>query len=491
MNSRNSLLGVVLIPILLIAGLLYTNFSTSTEVWLQVDDHAPIKMNTHFYTVGEFLQEHGIQLGEGDLVIPTEATAITPGMHVKIVRACPVVVKADGESTSLRMRRATVAEALNKAGVLVKKEDEILVEGGRASLDSPLPACKEVRPKISGWPVPPWQRTLSPIHVEVRRAYPVVLHEGELSRTLEVVSGTVGDVLRKAHVSLGKKDIVRPPITSTVRSGMHIFIRRAIPVTIQADGKSFRFESLANTVGGALAEAGVLIAGEDEVNPPLDSRLVPYQVIKVTRVRTETEIESSLIPFNTIWVPDDNLEIDHTRMEQKGIPGIKKSRYKVVYKDGKLVERVLEETWVEKKPVVEKLAYGRKIVLHHLTLPDGQKITYWRKIRMLATSYTAATSGKPRNHPLFGITRLGWKMRRGIVAVDPRVVNLGGRVYVPGYGFGDVADTGGRILGRRIDLGYDEDDLVYWYKWVDVYLLAPPPPKSRIPWVLPNWPKEH
>ena len=81
-------------------------------------------------------------------------------------------------------------------------------------------------------------------------------------------------------------------------------------------------------------------------------------------------------------------------------------------------------------------------------------------------------------------------MRRGIVAVDPRVVNLGGRVYVPGYGFGDVADTGGRILGRRIDLGYDEWDLVYWYRWVDVYLLAPPPPKSQIPWVLPNWPRE-
>ena len=491
MGKKNSLLGVILIPILLIAGLFYTNFTTSTDVWLKVDDHAPVKMSTHFYTVKDFLKEHDIQLGEGDVVIPGEATTISPGMHIKIIRACPIVVEFDGNRVNLRKRGGTIGDLLKTAGVTFKEGDEVLVGRRLLSLDSPMPSCKEIKPKIAGWPVPPWQRPLSAIHVEVKRAYPVVLHDGKLSQTVEVASGTVADVLRKAHVTLGKKDEVLPPITSTVKSGMHIFIHRAIPVTIVADGRKIQIESLASTVGGALEEAGILVAGEDEVSPPLDSSLVPYQIIKVTRVRTETEIESSLIPFNTIWVPDDNLEIDHTRLEQKGIPGIKKSRYRVVYKDGKLVKRVLEETWIEREPVVEKLAYGRKIILHHLTLPDGSEITYWRKIRMLATSYTAASSGKPRNHPLFGITRLGWKMRKGIVAVDPRVINLGGKVYVPGYGFGDVGDTGGRILGRRIDLGYDEDNLVYWYRWVDVYLLAPPPPKSRIPWVLPNWPREH
>jgi len=66
-------------------------------------------------------------------------------------------------------------------------------------------------------------------------------------------------------------------------------------------------------------------------------------------------------------------------------------------------------------------------------------------------------------------------MRDGIVAVDPRVVRLGSAVYVPGYGYGDVADTGGAIKGRRIDLGYGDDTLRYWASCVDVYLLAPVP----------------
>jgi hypothetical protein len=63
-------------------------------------------------------------------------------------------------------------------------------------------------------------------------------------------------------------------------------------------------------------------------------------------------------------------------------------------------------------------------------------------------------------------------------------------VYVPGYGPGVAGDTGGMVKGRHIDLGYDEDNLIPWYRWVDVYLLTPVPPEGEIRWVLPNWPRE-
>ncbi|HDN80835.1 MAG TPA: hypothetical protein ENG33_10280, partial [Chloroflexi bacterium] len=164
-------------------------------------------------------------------------------------------------------------------------------------------------------------------------------------------------------------------------------------------------------------------------------------------------------------------------------------RYRVVYENGEEKERRLEDEWVAKEPITRVIAYGTKIVIRELETPEGT-IKYWRRIRMLATSYSAATAGKPREHPLYGITRLGLWARKGIVAVDPRVINLGTKVYVPGYGIAIAADTGGRIKGRHIDLCYDEDNLVLWYKWVDVYLLAPPPPREKIIWLLPNWPRE-
>ena len=80
-------------------------------------------------------------------------------------------------------------------------------------------------------------------------------------------------------------------------------------------------------------------------------------------------------------------------------------------------------------------------------------------------------------------------MRHGVVAVDLRVIPLRSRLYVPGYGVGDALDTGSAIRARRIDLGYDDGNLVLWNKWVDVYLLWPPPPAGEITWVIPNFPR--
>ncbi len=59
---------------------------------------------------------------------------------------------------------------------------------------------------------------------------------------------------------------------------------------------------------------------------------------------------------------------------------------------------------------------------------------------------------------------------------------------MPGYGTGDALDTGGGIISRRIDLAYDDANYVSWRRWVDVYLLWPPPAFGDITWVVPNYP---
>lgn len=72
--------------------------------------------------------------------------------------------------------------------------------------------------------------------------------------------------------------------------------------------------------------------------------------------------------------------------------------------------------------------------------------------------YMEATAYHPSDGDGRGITATGTKAGRGTVAVDPNVIDLGSSVYVPGYGMAVATDTGGDIVGNRIDLCMEEFD---------------------------------
>lgn len=76
-----------------------------------------------------------------------------------------------------------------------------------------------------------------------------------------------------------------------------------------------------------------------------------------------------------------------------------------------------------------------------------------RVITMVATGYTDAPE---ENWPYAGApSYIGLPLARGIVAVDPRVIPMGSKLYVEGYGEAIAADQGGAIKGNRIDLFFD------------------------------------
>lgn len=89
-----------------------------------------------------------------------------------------------------------------------------------------------------------------------------------------------------------------------------------------------------------------------------------------------------------------------------------------------------------------------------------------KHVKVVATGYTAGveSTGKRPGHPQYGITYSGVKVRRDLVstiAADPKVFPIGTLLYVPGYGYAVVADTGSKIKGKKIDLYFETKKQVY------------------------------
>lgn len=87
-------------------------------------------------------------------------------------------------------------------------------------------------------------------------------------------------------------------------------------------------------------------------------------------------------------------------------------------------------------------------------------------VEVVATGYTAGveSTGKSPGHPGYGITYSGVKVRRdqvSTIAADPRLFPIGTLLFIPGYGYGVVADTGSAIKGKRIDLYFETIREVY------------------------------
>jgi uncharacterized protein YabE (DUF348 family) len=447
---------------------------------------------THQQTIGAFLREVGLVLRPEDIVLPQLNTPLAEGQTVVVQRALPALVEADGQMLERYTHSRTVADLLREAGVDPKPYDVITLDSLPVALSAALPHAQW---SPSRWPLSreTLARSNSPsliwTRVKLQRAIPLSIVDGGTQTLIHTVARTVGEALLSQGIVLYLGDQVQPLLGTLLTAGMHVEIHRAKPVTLQVDGKVIQTRTQARDVAQLLSEVGVVLSGKDYATPSLATQVTGNLAVRVVRVVEDWIVETEDIPFETVRRADSTLELDQQHTGQPGQNGVRKRRVHMVYEDGKQTERAVTEEWVERDPTTRIVSYGTKIVIRELETADGV-IRYWRKIRVLATSYTAATSGKNPDHPEYGITRLGWWARKGIIAVDSSVIKLRTNMYVPGYGFGIAGDTGGKIKGRWIDLCYDEDNLVLWKKWLDVYLLEPVPAAQDILSTLPSYPTE-
>ncbi len=260
-------------------------------------------------------------------------------------------------------------------------------------------------------------------------------------------------------------------------------------VAVQVGSETWSFETQATTVEEFLGEHGILVGPLDSVSPELEYPIEDGLVLTISRTERDFEIRESRIPAGVVWKPDLELPLDQIQTRIVGKPGLIANRSRLIVKDGRAPSRDSVDHWTVQPALDTEIVFGQRIAKNALNIPNNQTIFYWRKTRMLATSYSAANSGTPKDAPWYGYTFSGEPMETGVIAADLNVLPLRTRLYIPGYGNGNVLDTGGGLEGLHIDLGYSDDEYVSWYRVVDVYWLWPPPTdRSEIVWILPPSP---
>ncbi len=448
------------------------------------------QIDTHRRTVAPLLLDLGITVHSNDRITPAPNTPISDHLVITIERARPVRIWADGREWFTASWGETPAAVLTDAAIDFDTYDQVVVQGATLGMAARLPFTPAVPQSPTYSRGYRWDNlAVEPLQLRLQRAVPITVRDEGLPFTLRTTAQTIGEALRQAQITVYLGDLIQPPLGAQITPGLRVLIERSQPVTLRMDGMVMKTRSRAGAVGDALMQIGVGIAGLDRVEPALDTPLKADLEIVITRVREEIEIREEILPYETVFQPDSSLAIDTQAVTANGAEGITRERYRVRYEDGQEVARAMEDRWTAQEAAQRVVAYGQGITPQTATMPDGTVITYWRRIRMLASSYSAGTAGLAADHPWYGRTYSGEPMRKGVVAVDPRIIPLRSQVYVPGYGTGDALDTGTAIRARRIDLGFDDSNLELWNRWVDVYLLWPPPAPTEITWVLPNYPR--
>ena len=278
--------------------------------------------------------------------------------------------------------------------------------------------------------------TALPAKVETEKPVPAVKQEGKDTKTETVQPQKPvqekTEISKTAETKVTQPD-TKPGVTAaenkneTATSQAQPVLQHK-PVRLSRFGVAKEFTTHNTTVGAVLQEMAINLDGRT-VYPPLETKITDGLVIHVLARKSFLSKEEVEVPFGTKVIEDPELEFGTKRIAE---------------------------------PVNEIV---RKGVAQSVLTPNGY-VKYKKVIYGEATAYTWGGGAS-------GTTSIGLWPKRGIVAVDPRQIPYYTKLYIPGYGMAIAGDTGGAIVGNRIDLFMDS--LYECYQWgrrdVEIYIL--------------------
>jgi len=367
-----------------------------------------------------------------------------------------VTILADGHTYSINTTDRIPAQILAAAKLTLGPNDRLLYLGSPAPLNTAIPQA-------------------SFYTLTIRRAIALTLVTQEGQKTIQTSAQSVGQALADAGYTLYATDRFDPPAETPIEGAMTVSYQSSHALLVAVDGTQVPVRSAASNVGQALAEAGIPLIGLDFSSPPETDPLPADGKIRVTRRVESVDLIQKSLPFATRTEPSADLELDQQALVQGGQLGLAVTRVRTTSQDGVQVSQKTESESIVRPPQDRIMGYGTKIVIRTAVV-DGVTISYYRKLTLLATSYSPCRSGASKCS--YG-TSSGLPVQRGTVAMVYSWYLAFGfdRLYIPGYGFASVGDVGGGPAGSHywVDLGFTDAGYQPVYGNVTVYFLAPVP----------------
>ncbi|MGI2329717.1 ubiquitin-like domain-containing protein [Planococcus sp. YIM B11945] len=381
------------------------------------------EVKTHAKTVGDFLKEQEIKVGEDDYLSQSASAPIEGDLSIEWDEAEQYAVTVDGKTTSAWTTQNTVADILAKANIEVTEHDKV----------SPALEAKVDEDTA----------------ISVEKAFEVTLLDGLEEKKVWSTSTTVADFLKQQKVSLSELDRVEKGMDELVLPKSKVQVVRVEKVTdVVEDSVKFAVETKKDSS---------LLKGEEKLVQKGKKGVVKktYEVVK----ENGKEVKRDLKKEKVVKEPKKQVTAVGTKVMVASV-----SR-------GKDSSSAKKATAAQASAPAKKTEPAKKVVKAAKATKSSEPQSGGKELIVSATAYTANCAG------CSGITATGINLKSNpgikLIAVDPSVIPLGSKVWVEGYGYAIAGDTGGAINGNKIDLFYADQSaaLAFGRKQVKIKIL--------------------